>query len=132
MTSEWRNHLCLIFSQILPWKWQIEEYSNGTALGFTENHCLAVTIYISPQDCQTRAKHAQTVNNYLTVSLLLLSCFCEEAVLRQEKQAQQNQSQLNSHRAAPGDRTTQQTGNQSSPPLCPRLSAQRPATEKEL
>lgn len=81
--------------------------------------------------CQTRAKNAHTVNNYLTVSLLLLSYFCEEAVLRQEKYAQKNQSQLNSHRAAPGNATTQQTGNQSSPPLCPRLSAQRPATEKE-
>lgn len=35
-----------------------------------------------PGLCQTRAKHAHTVNNYLTVSLLLVSYFCEEAVLR--------------------------------------------------
>lgn len=27
------------------------KYSNAMALRFTENHCLAVTIYISPQDC---------------------------------------------------------------------------------
>lgn len=108
-----------------------EEYSNAIELGFTENHCLAVTIS-TPRLCQTRAKHAHTVNNYLTVSLLLLSYFCEEAVLRQEKYARKNQSQLNSHGAAPGDTTTQQTGKQSSPPLCLCLSAQRPATEKEL
>lgn len=28
-----------------------DEYSSATALTFTENHCLAVAIYISPQDC---------------------------------------------------------------------------------
>ena len=28
-----------------------DEYSNAIALRFTENHCLAVTIYISLQDC---------------------------------------------------------------------------------
>lgn len=57
MTNKYRNLLCLIFSQILMWKWQLEEYSN-------------------------------VMNNYLTVSLLLLSYFCEEAVLRQEKYAE--------------------------------------------
>lgn len=98
----------------------------------TENHCLAVRIYISPEYClKTRAKHAHTVNNYLTVSLLLLSHFYEEAVLRQEKYAWKNQSQLNSYHAAPGDTKAEQTGNQSFLLLPPRLSDRRPATEKE-
>lgn len=133
MTNEYRSHFCLIFSQILTWKWQTEEYSNAIALGFTQNHCLAVAIYINPPGlCETRAKHAHTVNNYLTGSLLLVPYFCEEADLRQEKYAQKNQSQLNSHGAALG---TQQPSRLATRAVLsnvlPRLSAEGPATGKE-